>query len=249
MNVIPANFVYEQLARIGKSVSSPHRIQLLDLLGQGEKSVEQLAEELGLTVKNTSAHLRVLRGARLVESRQQGQFRFYRLSDEAVASFVVSLRTLAEGRLAEVREFSREFLAGCEQMTAVDLRRLMRRVREGDVIVVDVRAAEEYAAGHIPGARSIPLAELEDSLRTLPKGREIVAYCRGTYCGLSEKAVALLRSRGYQASRIHEGVVDWKEAGLPVERKSAHGPQSSRSTTRAGRGRRTRTNASQPQGE
>jgi len=213
--------VYEQLARIGKSVSSPHRIELLDLLGQGEKSVEQLAEELGLTVKNTSAHLRVLRGARLVDLRQQGRFRFYRLSDGSVASFVVSLRRLAEKQLAEMREFSREFLAGREQMTVLDRRKLLRRIRQGDVVVVDVRATEEYAAGHIPGARSVPLATLEESLKTLPKDREVLAYCRGGYCALSEKAVALLRSRGYRATRIHDGVVDWKDAGLPVEGKSS----------------------------
>lgn len=208
--------LYEQLARIGKAVASPHRIQILDLLAQGEKSVETLAEEAGLSVKNASAHLKVLRGARLVEYRKAAQFAFYRLADQAVASFGVALRDLAERRLAEVREFSEEFLKGRERMTAVDRRRLMARIRKGEVIVLDVRAPAEYAAGHIKGARSVPLAELEQALGTLPRDQEIVAYCRGAYCGLSDKAAALLRSKGYRATSIHDGIVDWKEAGLPV---------------------------------
>ncbi len=213
----PDSLVYEQLARIGKSVSSPHRIQILDLLAQGEKSVEAVAAEAGLTVKNTSAHLRVLRGARLVESRKEAQFSFYRLADEAVASFVVTLRELAERRLAEVREFSLAFLGGRERMTPVDRRKLLSRMRKGEVVVLDVRAAAEYEAGHIPGARSVPLTELEKALRTIPREREVVAYCRGPYCGLAEEAVALLRKKGYRASRIHDGIVDWKDAGFPVE--------------------------------
>jgi rhodanese-related sulfurtransferase len=213
--------VYEQLARIGKSVASPHRIQILDLLAQGEKSVEALAEEAGLTLKNASAHLRVLRGARLVDSRKDGQFVFYRLSDEAVASFIVVLRELAERRLAEMREFSEEFLKGRERLKPVDRRKLLQRMRKGEVLVLDVRAADEFRAGHIPGARSVPLAELEKTLRTIPKNKEVVAYCRGPYCGLSERAAALLRSKGYRAVSMHDGVVDWREAGLPIARAAA----------------------------
>lgn len=210
--------LYEQLARIGKAVASPHRLHILDLLAQGEKSVEALAEEAGLLVKNTSAHLRVLRGARLVDCRKSAQFCFYRLADDAVASFSVALRDLGERRLAEVREFSEEFLAGRERMTPFDRRKLLARIRTGEVVVLDVRASSEYEAGHIPGSRSVPLAELEKALGTIPKTQEIVAYCRGPFCGLSEKAAALLRSRGYRATSIHDGIVDWKEAGLPVDR-------------------------------
>ncbi len=213
--------IYEQLARIGKCVSSPHRIEILDLLAQGEKSVEALAAEAGLTVKNASAHLRVLRGARLVEARKAAQFAFYRLADDAVASFVGSLRELAERRLAEVREFSEEFRKGRERLTAVDRRNLLRRMRDGEVVVLDVRAESEYEAGHIPGARSVPLDQLESALKSIPKDREIVAYCRGLYCGLAEDAVALLRKKGYRASRIHDSIVDWKDAGLPVARRAA----------------------------
>ncbi|HEU0225010.1 MAG TPA: metalloregulator ArsR/SmtB family transcription factor [Steroidobacteraceae bacterium] len=210
--------VYEQLARIGKGVASAHRIHLLDLLAQGEKTVETLAGEAGISVKNASAHLKVLRGARLVESRKDAQFSIYRLADAAVASFVVALRNLAENRLAEMREFTAEFLANRERLTAVDRRRLLQRMRDGEVIVLDVRATAEYEAGHIPGARSVPLPQLEQVLRTIPKDKEIIAYCRGPYCGLSEQAVALLRRRGYRAARIHDGVIDWHDAGLPVER-------------------------------
>jgi rhodanese-related sulfurtransferase/DNA-binding transcriptional ArsR family regulator len=216
-----SSVVYEQLARIGKCVSSPHRIQILDLLAQGEKSVEAIADAADLEVKNTSAHLKVLRGARLVEVRKEAKFSFYRLADDAVASFVGGLRELAERRLAEVREFSEEFLKGKERLTAVDRRNLLRRIRQGEVIVLDVREASEYEAGHIPGARSVPVEELEAALKSIPKNREIIAYCRGLYCGLAEDAVALLRKRGYRASRIHDSIVDWKNAGLPVARPRA----------------------------
>lgn len=212
---------YEQLARIGKAIASPYRIQILDLLAKGEKSVEALAEEAGLSVKNASAHLRVLRGARLVECRKAAQFNFYRLADDAVASFAVSLRDLAERRLAEMREFSEEFRSSRERMTGVDRRKLLARIRKGEIVVLDVRPSSEFEAGHIPGAQSVPLSELEKALAKIPKSKEIVAYCRGAYCGLSERAVALLKSKGYRASRIHDGVVDWKQAGLPVERARA----------------------------
>lgn len=224
--------VYEQLARIGKAVASPHRIQILDLLAQGEKTVETVAEEAGLSVKNTSAHLRVLRGARLVECRKEAQYCFYRLADDAVASFTLSLREIAERRLAEVREFSQEFLSGSDRLTAVDRRKLLQRMRKGEVVVLDVRAASEYEAGHIPGARSVPLAELEKALRTIPRDKEVVAYCRGPYCGLSQKAVALLRSKGYRAIRIHDGVVDWKDAGFPIARQAASPNKGARAPAR-----------------
>lgn len=216
-NDTPVAFAYEQLARIGKCVSSPHRIQILELLAQGEKSVEALARDAGLSVKNASAHLRVLRGARLVEARKEAKFSFYRLADPTVSSFVISLRNLAERRLAEVREFAQQFLHDRERLNAVDREHLVKCIRSGDIVVLDVRATSEYEAGHIPGARSVPLDDLESALDSIPKTAEIVAYCRGPYCGLSGKAVELLRSKGYKATSIQDSVVDWTDSGFDLD--------------------------------
>ncbi len=233
--------IYTQLARIGKSVASPHRIQLLELLAQGERTVEQLAAEAGLSVNNTSAHLRQLSASRLVESRAEGKYRVYRLADDAVAAFVVSLYGIAERRLAELREFSADFMGARERLTPVEGRKLLERIRRGEVIALDVRDTAEFEAGHIPGARSVPLAELERALRTLPRDREIVAYCRGSYCGLSEKAVAILQRKGFRARRLHEGAVEWRVAGFPVEREtSTCSPPKQASPTRAGGRRRAK---------
>lgn len=212
------NALYEQFARIGKGVSSPQRLELLDLLCQGEKAVETLATQAGLTVKNTSAHLRVLRGARLVETRKDGQYVYYRLADEAVCSFFLALRHLAESRLAEVREVAREYFGGRPGMTPIDRHRLLERVRSGEVTVLDVRPESEFRAGHIPGARSVPLDELRHTLQSIPRDQEIVAYCRGPYCVLALEAVELLRAEGYRAVRLEDGVADWRAAGLPIER-------------------------------
>lgn len=212
------NALYEQFARIGKGIASPQRLELLDLLCQGEKSVETLARQSGLSLKNTSAHLRVLRGARLVDTRKEAQYVHYRLADESVCAFFLALRDLARKRLAEVREVSREYFGGAARMTPVDRKRLMERARSGEVTVLDVRPAAEYRAGHIPGARSVPLAQLEDTLRSVPKDQEVVAYCRGPYCVLALEAVELLQAEGYRAVRLEDGVADWKAMGLPIER-------------------------------
>lgn len=211
--------LYEQFSRIGKGVSSPQRLELLDLLCQGEMTVETLAEQSGLTVKNTSAHLRVLREARLVETRKRAQYVYYRLADDEVCSFFLALRRLAEKRLAEVREVAREYFGGAERTTPVDRERLLARVRSGEVTVLDVRPKSEFRAGHIPGARSVPLDELRLTLRSIPMDQEIVAYCRGPYCVLSLEAVALLQAEGFSAVRLEDGVADWKAAGFPIERE------------------------------
>jgi rhodanese-related sulfurtransferase/DNA-binding transcriptional ArsR family regulator len=211
------NALYGQFARIGKGVSSPQRLELLDLLSQGEKSVETLAAQAGLTVKNASAHLRVLRAARLVETRKEARHVYYRLADESVSSFFLALRGLAESRLAEVREVAREYFNGPVGMTPVDRQRLLERVRTGEVTVLDVRPAAEFRAGHIPGARSVPLEELEQTLGSIPRDQDVVAYCRGPYCVLALEAVELLRARGYRATRLEDGVAEWRAAGLPVE--------------------------------
>lgn len=213
--------LYQQLARIGKAVSSPQRLALLDRLANGEKPVEALAAEVYSSVKNTSAHLRVLREARLVESRREGQQIYYRLAEEGVATFFLGLRDLAERRLAEVREVSTKYLGGRTQMTPVDRRQLLARIRAGDVTVLDLRDESEYATGHIPGARSVPIRELKKALRSIPRDQEVVAYCHGPYCVLSLEAVQLLNSKGYRATRLEDGVVEWAAAGLPVERVGA----------------------------
>jgi len=208
--------IYEQFARIGKAVSSPKRLELLDLLCQGEKTVETLTHETGLTLPNTSQHLQVLRAARLVEAEKEGLYVKYRLADQMVCQFFRSMRVLAENRLAEVEQINRRFLEGKEGMEPVDRNDLLERVRQGAVTVLDVRPTEEYDAGHIAGAISLPLNKLERRLSDLPRDQEIVAYCRGPYCVLSIQAVEMLRARGFKAVRIEEGIQDFRAMGFPI---------------------------------
>ncbi len=208
--------IYEQFARIGKAVSSPKRLELLDLLCQGERTVEVLAKESGLTVANASQHLQILRTARLVEAEKEGLFVIYRLADQTVCEFFRAMRVLAESQLAEVEQIKRRFLEGRDGMEPVDRDALLTLVREGAVTVLDVRPLEEYNAGHIPGALSIPLKELMLRLTELPHDQEIVAYCRGPYCVLSIEAVEMLRARGFQAVRLEEGIQDLRAMGFPI---------------------------------
>jgi len=208
--------IYEQFSRIGKAVSSPKRLELLDLLCQGEKTVETLSLETGLTVANTSQHLQTLRATRLVEAEKEGLYVKYRLADQMVCEFFRSMRVLAEHRLAEVEMINRCFLEGKVGMEPIDKNDLLKRVKNGAVTVLDVRPVDEYRAGHIPGAMSVPLQELEFMLARLPKDQEIVAYCRGPYCVLSVQAVELLNEKGFHAVRLEEGVQDWRAMGLPV---------------------------------
>jgi len=208
--------IYEQFSRIGKAVSSPKRLELLDILCQGERTVEALAKETRLTVANASQHLQVLRAARLVETEKVGLYVTYRLADQMVCEFFLSMRVLAENRLAEVEQIKRRFLEGREGMEPVDRDALLKRVREGEVTVLDVRPSEEYQAGHIPGAISIPLKELELRLSSLPRNQEVVAYCRGPYCVLAIQAVEVLRAKGFNAVRLEEGIQDWRALGFSV---------------------------------
>lgn len=208
--------IYRQLARIGKAVASPRRLELLDLLAQGPRTVERLASESGQTVANTSQHLQLLRRARLVEAQKQGLYVTYRLADQGVAEFYRGLRALAESRLGEIHRVTRDFLADRGALEAVDQEVLVARVLRGEVTLLDVRPVEEYAAGHIVGAVSVPLRELEQRLAGLPKRRQIVAYCRGPYCVLAIEAVARLRALGFKALRLEDGVPDWRARGLPV---------------------------------
>lgn len=209
--------IYEQFSRIGKAVSSPKRLEILDLLCQGEKNVETLARETGLTFANASQHLQTLRAARLIEAEKEGLHVTYRLSDQKVCEFFRSMRVLAEHQLAEVEMIKRRFLENREGMEPVDRTNLFNRVREGAATVLDVRPVEEFRAGHIPGAISVPLMELQKLLSKLPRDQEIVAYCRGPYCVLSVQAVEMLRKQGFQAVRLEEGVQDWLAMGLTVD--------------------------------
>lgn len=208
--------LYEQFARAAKAVSSPKRIELLELLAQGEKTVEALADATGMGVTNTSSHLQVLRQARVVDTRKDGTRVFYRLAGEEVAAFVVALRDLARSRLAEVDEVVRDYFMARDELEPVGRSELLDRANDGKVVILDVRPHEEFAAGHIPGALSVPLGELDSVLARLPKRAQIVAYCRGPYCVLAPQAVERLRAQGFKARRLADGMPEWRLAGLPV---------------------------------
>jgi rhodanese-related sulfurtransferase/DNA-binding transcriptional ArsR family regulator len=208
--------LYRQLARIGQALASAPRLALLDLLAQGPRTVETLAKEAGLTLANASQHLKVLRQARLVETERRGVFVSYRVAEDGVAELLGGLRALGERRLAEVQQIARAFAERRGGFEGVDKRKLLARVRAGEVTLIDVRPVEEYRAAHIAGALSVPLKELKRRLATLPKNREVVAYCRGPYCVLAPDAVAWLRARGLRASVLSESVAEWRAHGLPV---------------------------------
>lgn len=209
--------IYEQFARIGKALSSGRRLELLELLAQGERSVEELAGETAMSVANCSQHLQILRAAQLVDVRRDGLYARYRLADEAVLRFWLALRELGENRFAEISRLVEAFLKDRQTLEAITIDELRQRIKSHGVMLLDVRPLEEFAAGHIPGARSIPTSELEKRLRELPKRSEIIAYCRGPYCVFADEAVGLLRSRGYRAVRLDAGLPDWKAQGFPVE--------------------------------
>ncbi len=212
------NQLYEQFARIGKAVANPHRLELLEVLAQCERSVEALAEETGMSVANASQHLQVLRAARLVEARREGVTIYYRLADEHVFTLWQAMRQVGEARLAEIDRIVQAFLHDRTLLQPIDAGELLQRLVEGDVILLDVRPVEEYTAGHLPQALSIPVAELEARLPELPRNKEIVAYCRGPYCVFADEAVTLLRTNGYNARRLEQGLPDWRTLGLPIER-------------------------------
>jgi rhodanese-related sulfurtransferase/predicted transcriptional regulator len=209
--------LFGQFARIGKALASPKRLEIVDLLAQGERTVEEIARETAMSVASASQHLQALKGARMVEARREGLYVHYRLADEDVFRTWQAVRALAKSRLSEVDVVVETYLKDREALEAVDARELMERLSDESVIVLDARPEEEYRSGHIPGAVSVPVDALEAALQTLPRDREVVAYCRGPYCVFSDEAVALLRSRGYQARRLQEGLPDWRAAGMPVE--------------------------------
>lgn len=208
--------IYEQFARVGKAVSNPVRLELLDLLCQAPRTVEVLAKTANVSVANASQHLQVLRASRLVEAEKVGLYVTYRIADRAVCDLLTAIRSLAEKRLADVERITRAYFHDREGMEAVDREDLLARVRDDLVTVLDVRPSEEYQASHIAGALSVPLEQLEHRLAELPRGREVVAYCRGPYCVLAVRAVELLRAKGFRALRLEDGVREWASRGLPV---------------------------------
>lgn len=214
------NAIYGQFARIGKAFSSASRLELIDLLAQGERTVEELAEATDLSVANTSRHLQVLRRERLVRRRKEGTYVHYTLAGPEVYRAWKAVRALAEARLAEVEETVRHYLTDRDQLEAVTAEELEARLDDEEMIVLDVRPEEEYQAGHIPGARSIPVDQLEAHLDELPEDKEIVAYCRGPYCVFSDEAVRQLRDTGRTAYRLKEGLPDWTAEDRPTEQHS-----------------------------
>lgn len=208
--------LYGQFARIGKALSSPHRLEILELLAQSERTVDSLATEIGLSLANTSQHLQVLRQAALVESRKSGLFVYYRLAGPEVFELSKVLRTVAEGRLAEFERLVRDHFGNREDVEAVPMAELLKRARSRQVVILDTRPASEYVAGHIAGAISVPVDALHRRLQQLTKGKEYVAYCRGPYCVYADRAVELLRSNGRRARRLLDGFPEWRAAGLPV---------------------------------
>ncbi len=209
--------IYTELARIGKAVSSHRRLELLDLLLQSPRTVEELAKETGQSVANASHHLQELRSHRLGESEKSGLYVTYRIADESVSNFLSSLRILAEGQLAELRQVTAKFFHGRDDVEGVDRDSLLERVKKAKVLVLDVRPQKEYDAGHLQGAVSIPLPELKRRLKSLPRHREIVAYCRGPYCVMASDAVEMLRARGFRAMRLDLGIPDLRERGFSIE--------------------------------
>jgi DNA-binding transcriptional ArsR family regulator/rhodanese-related sulfurtransferase len=209
--------LYGQFARIGKALASPHRLELLELLAQGERTVESLANEIGLSLANASQHLQALREGGLVESRKQGLYVHYRLSDPSVFELSRALRSVAERRFAELERLVRDHFGDRSDPEPVEMDELVERARKREVVILDARPANEFAAGHIAGAISVPVDEMQERLRELPRTREYVAYCRGPYCIYADRAVEVLRAGGRRARRLLDGFPEWKAAGLPIE--------------------------------
>jgi rhodanese-related sulfurtransferase/DNA-binding MarR family transcriptional regulator len=213
----------EQFARIGKAFASPRRLELLDLLAQGEHSVETLAAEAAMSITLTSAHLQSLRKARLVETRRDGPRIYYRLAGDDIYQLLAALRAVAQARLSEVDQVVRTYFGARSELEPISRSELVRRSRSGEVVLIDLRPREEYEAGHIPGAISMPLEVLGSRLDRLPREADIVAYCRGPYCVMAPRGIEILRRHAFRARRFEDGVTEWRLAGLPVAVGTAAG--------------------------
>jgi rhodanese-related sulfurtransferase len=217
MSTSPKREVFENLARVGTALSSPVRIEFLELLAQTERTVEQLAAMTGASVANTSQHLQKLRQAGLIAGRKEGLYVFYRLAGDEVVGLLSAMSRVGETYVADVERILRLYFAQKDELEPLPAKELLDRARKGLVTVLDVRPPEEYAAGHVPGAINIPVHELQKRLHDLPKRKEVIAYCRGPYCLMSYDAVALLRKKGLKARRLQDGLPEWRAAGLPIE--------------------------------
>lgn len=213
--------LYEQFARSTKALSSPKRIEILDLLCQGEKTVEAIAEQASLGIKNASAQLKELKSALLVEARRDGKYIYYRISSNSVADFLLGLRTFSEKQFAEIQKIASVSFNDISSMEPVNRKQLLAQAKKGEVILLDVRPSDEYAQAHLPFAVSVPISELKKELRNLPKDKLIVAYCRGPYCFFASEAVELLKHKGFKASRLKDSVHEWASHGLPIESTQA----------------------------
>lgn len=211
------DLLYEQVARVGRALSSPKRLELLEILCQGEKSVERLAGDADISVKLASAHLKTLRMARLVDARREGKRMFYRLTDRGVAELWVVLRDVAHQRLTALQTAMRELVASADALARLDGKQLLARAASGDVVVLDVRPGDEYETAHLPYARSLPVNELRRRVNEVPSDKPIVAYCRGPFCLMAKEAVEVLRAQGRDASLLEDGVAEWRAKGLPLE--------------------------------
>ncbi len=217
MSIAPKQALYGEFALVARALGSPHRLEILEHLAQGERGVEALAERVGLTVANASQHLQQLRRAGLVMSRRKGKFVLYSVADDAVLNLIAALSNVAERTLAEVDRIRRAYFNARDGLEAVSREELLTRMRDGLVTVLDVRPTDEFAKGHLPGAVNIPLGELDQRLSDFDPQQEVVAYCRGPWCILSFEAVAALRARGFKARRLEDGWPEWRATGLPVE--------------------------------
>lgn len=209
--------IYGYMGIVTKALGSPKRLEIIELLSQGEKSVETIAEQAELGVKNASAQLKELKAARLVDSRKDGKYVFYRLSDPQVARFWIELRRFSQNRVAEIQQLISDAIGDEDVLEKIDRETLLKRAKSGDVILVDVRPEDEFSEAHLPYARSIPITELKERLKDLPKSKTIVAYCRGPYCFYAKDAVELLRKKGFKAEPLKDSVYDWVVDGFPVE--------------------------------
>lgn len=216
MSISPKQALFAEFANVARAIGHPHRLEILEHLAQGERGVDALSSRIGLSVANASQHLQQLRRAGLVTSRREGKFILYRLADDGVLALLSSLRQVAERNIAQVDRIIGSYFAGRDNLEPVSRAELFERMRDGLVTVLDVRPADEFAAGHLPGAMNIPLAQLETRLAEIDPNQDVVAYCRGAYCILSFEAVAMLRARGLTARRLEEGLPEWRAAGLPV---------------------------------